>query len=786
MGREARADVQEHPTIAIAPPGLTSAEARQRLNESGPNTVSEQVPARWRVFLEKFWAPIPWMLEAAIVLQIALGAYVEAAVIGALLLFNATLGFIQEGRASAVLAALKKRLAPTALVRRDGEWARLPASALVPGDTISLSLGAMVPADASIVSESVMVDQSTLTGESVPVDANPGSRIYAGSIVRRGQAVAEVTATGPRTYFGRTAELVRIAHAGSTEQKAIFGVTRNLILINGVVAVLIVAYGYVIALPSPDLIRLALTALLATIPVALSATFTLSAAFGAQILAARGVLLTRLSAAHEAAAMDVLCSDKTGTLTRNTLEIADIVAMPGFDRDRVLALALLASSEADQDPIDAAIRAAGTSATGRSTPERLARFVPFDPATKVSEAFARGDAGNELRIIKGAFEVIAKAVEAPADAWPMVDQLAGQGNRVIAVAAGSPNALRLAGLIALSDPPREDSAGLIADLRGMGVRTVMVTGDSAVTAAAIGRTVGITGAVCPAERFSDELDADQFGVFARVVPEDKYHLVQALQKHRHVVGMCGDGVNDAPALRQAQIGIAVSSATDIAKAAAGMVLTEPGLAGIVYAVREGRVAFQRLLTYTFNMLVKKIEIVLFLAIGLAMTGHAVMTPALMVVLFMTNDFLSMSLTTDRASFAPSPSVWRMRNITFAAIVLGLSKLAFSTSLLALGKFRLGLSTHALQTLAFVTLVFGNQAVLYVLRERRHMWASRPSNWVLASSVIDIGIVLALALSGTLMDPLPARIIAAIFFAAIGFAFILDQIKLPVTATFKVE
>jgi H+-transporting ATPase len=778
--------VGERSAAASAVTGLTSAEARRRLNEIGPNAVSEEVPPRWKVFVAKFWGPIPWMLEAALALQIGLGAYVEGAMIGALLLFNATLGFIQEGRAGAALAALKKRLTPTALVRRNGEWARLPASDLVPGDAISLSLGAMVPADASIVSGSVMVDQSTLTGESVPVDANPGSRVYAGSIVRRGQAVAEVTTTGSRTYFGRTTELVRIAHSGSTEQKAIFGVTRILMLINGVVAILIVAYGYIIALPFPDLIRLALTALLATIPVALAATFTLSAAFGAQILARRGVLLTRLSAAHEAAAMDVLCADKTGTLTRNTLEVADVIVMPGFDRERALALATLASSEADQDPIDAAIRAAGPSARGRSIPERLVRFVPFDPATKAAEAFVRDDAGNELRITKGAFEVVAKIAETPEDAWRMVDRLAGQGNRVIAVGFGSPNALRLAALIALSDPPREDSAGLITDLRSMGVRTVMVTGDSAVTAAAIGRNVGITGAVCPAESFSDELDADQFGVFARVVPEDKYRLVQTLQKHSHVVGMCGDGVNDAPALRQAQIGIAVSSATDVAKAAAGMVMTEPGLAGIVYAVREGRIAFQRLLTYTSNMLVKKVEIVLFLAIGLVMTGHPVMTPALMVVLFMTNDFLSMSLTTDRASPSYTPSVWRMGNITGAAITLGLCKLAFSTAILAVGKFRLGLGPTELQTLAFVTLVFGNQAVLYVLRERRHMWASRPSNWVLTSSVIDIGIVLTLALSGTLMEPLAARVITGIFVAAIGFAFILDRIKLPLMTVFKVR
>lgn len=779
-------EANARPAAGSSAAGLASAEARKRLSELGPNIVVEKSRPPWQGFLAKFWAPVPWMLEGTLVLQIVLGAYVEAAVIGALLLFNATLGFVQEGRAGAALAALKKRLAPTALVRRDGEWVRLPASELVPGDAVSLSLGALVPADASIVSGSVMIDQSTLTGESVPIDANPGNLVYAGSIVRRGQAVAEVTATGSRTYFGRTAELVRIAHSGSTEQKAIFGVTRNLMLINGVVAVLIVAYGYVIALPSPDLIRLALTALLATIPVALSATFTLSAAFGAQILARRGVLLTRLSAAHEAAAMDVLCADKTGTLTRNTLEVADVVALPGFNRERVLALAVLASSEADQDPMDAAIRATASSVVSHSTAARLVRFVPFDPATKASEAFALDDAGNELRVIKGAFEVVAKVAEAPTDARRMVDQLAEQGNRVIAVAAGSPNTLRLAGLIALSDPAREDSEGLITDLRGMGVRTVMVTGDSAVTAAAIGRKVGITGAVCPAERFSDELDADQFGVFARILPEDKYRLVQALQKHRHVVGMCGDGVNDAPALRQAQIGIAVSSATDVAKAAAGMVLTEPGLAGIVYAVREGRIAFQRLLTYAFNMLVKKIEIALFLAIGLVMTGHPVMTPALMVVLFMTNDFLSMSLTTDRASASSTPSRWRMGNITGAAIALGLSKLAFSSSLLAFGKFQLGLGPIDLQTLAFVTLVFGNQALLYVLRERRHIWSSRPGFWVLASSVADIGIVLALALPGILMGPLPWRLVAAVFAAAAAFALILDQIKRLVTVVFKID
>ena len=762
--------------------GLTGAEARRRLAEFGPNAVAEEAPPAWRTFLGKFWSPIPWLLEIAMVVEIGLGKYVEAAVIAGLLLFNATLGFIQEGRAGAALAALRKRLAPSALVRRNGEWIRVPASEVVPGDAIRLPLGALVPADARLVSGSVMVDQSMLTGESVPVDANPGDQVYAGSLVRRGQAIAEVTATGSKTSFGRTAELVRTARSASTEQAAIFAATRNLAIVNGTVALAIVIYAYAVAFPAHDLIRLALTALLATIPAALPATFTLSAAFSAQTLARRGVLLTRLSAAHEAAAMDVLCADKTGTLTRNALKVDEVIAMPGFDRERVLALAALASSEADQDPIDAAIRAA-SNASG--TTERLIRFVPFDPATKISEAFAVDRDGRELRVAKGAFEVIAEAAAVPADALSATNDLSGRGHRVIAVAAGPSQPLQLAGLIAISDPPREDSAKLIAELRELGVRTVMVTGDSPVTAAAIASKVGIDGKVCPPERLSDELRAEEFGVFARVVPEGKFLLVQALQRARHVVGMCGDGTNDAPALRQAQIGIAVSTATDVAKAAASMVLTEPGLAGIVFAAREGRVAFQRLLTYTFNMLTKKIEIVLFLAIGLLLTGHAVMTPVLMVLMLVTNDFLAMSLTTDRASPSPSPSAWRMRDITAAAIVFGVCKLGFSTAVLLFAKYRLGLNPGELQTLAFVTLVFGAQALLYVVRERHHLWSSRPSGWVLVSSVADIAIVAALAGSGTLMDPLPWRVLATVFVAATGFALILDQIKLPVRSVFKV-
>lgn len=768
-----------------APVGLTSEAAHQRLVEFGPNVVSEEAQSGWRRFLVKFWSPVAWLLETAFVVELGLGKYVEAAVIAGLLLFNATLGFIQEGRAGAALAALKKRLAPTALARRDGEWVKLPAAELVTGDAVRLPLGALVPADVRLVSGSVMVDQSMLTGESVPVDANPGDAVYAGALVRRGQAIAEVTATGVRTYFGRAAELVRTAHSASTEQAAIFTATRNLALVNVTVAIGIVIYAYAMALPPSDLISLGLTVLLATIPAALPATFTLSAAFGAQTLARSGVLLTRLSAVHEAAAMDVLCADKTGTLTRNELNVVDVVPLHGFDKARVLALAALASSEQDEDPIDRAIRAAPQAAS-RNTAERLVRFVPFDPATKSSEAFVVDQVGTERRIIKGAFEIVSRAAELPDNARALVDGLAEQGHRVIAVAFGFPNALRLVGLIAVSDPPRDDSAGLITELREMGVRTVMVTGDSATTAVAIARKVGVSGDVCSPELLAKESSAEDCSIFARMVPELKFKLVQSLQHVGHVVGMCGDGVNDAPALRQAQIGIAVSSATDVAKAAAAMVLTEPGLAGIVFAVREGRVGFRRLLTYTFNMLTKKIEIVLFLAVGLIVTGQAVMTPVMMVLMLVTNDVLAMSLTTDRASPSPSPSKWRMRNVTAAAIVLGACKLAFSTTMLWVGKFKLGLGPTTLQTFAFVTVLFGSQGLIYVVRERRRIWSSMPSKWVFASSATDIAIVTALALSGTLVAPLPWRLVLAIFAAVAGFTLLLDQIKRPVTALFKVQ
>ncbi len=725
------------------------------------------------------------MLEAAVVLQLALGDYVEACVIAVLLVFNAGLGFFQESRAQATLDALKSRLPLTASVRRDGIWKTLIAAELVQGDMVKLSLGTVVPADVRVIDGAVLVDHSMLTGESVPIEAGPGFETYAGALIRRGEAVAEIVATGTRTKFGRSAELIRTAHFESTEQKAIFRVVRNLALFNGGMTTLMTAYAIYLAMPFAQVAPLVLVAVLGTIPVALPSMFTLAATVGARAVASRGVLPTRLSALDEAAGMDVLCADKTGTLTRNELAVTACRALPGFDAAQILTLASLASSDGGADPLDAAIRVASRRENESVPGWNLVAFTPFDPTRKMSEAMATDPQGRPVRIVKGAISVIAPIAEPSPAAAAIAEELQNKGFRVLAVAVGSDGALRIAGVVALSDPPREDSVALIAQLLGLGVRTVMVTGDAPVTARVVADAVGITGPVCATVPLPRDLRAEDFAVFAGVLPEDKYTLVQALQRSAHVVGMCGDGANDAPALRQAQMGIAVSTATDVAKAAAGIVLTEPGLGGIVAAVREGRVTFQRILTFTFRSIIHKIHQVLFLFAGLIITGGAVLTPLLMVMMMVGGDFFALSSSTDNVRASPLPNVWRIGNLTIAGVILGICDLAFCIGGLAIGRYVLDLDTTTLRTLTVVTLVCSGQAVFYVSRERRHLWSSRPGRWLFVSSVLDLSIWGILSTQGILMAPLAPAIVAGIFAAAIVLAFFLDALKVLLFRHFAV-
>lgn len=803
---------------AVALGGLSSVQAGVLAQRFGANVVPAAGGGLARSALGKFWSPVPWLLEAAVVLELALGQWVQAGIIGGLLAFNAALGLWQEGRAQATLAALQCRLALTATVLRDGLWVSLPAAALVPGDVVALALGAVVPADVRLLSGGVLLDESMLTGESVPVEASPGTESYAGALVRRGEAVAEVTATGARTRFARTAELVQSARSVSTQQAAVVRVVRNLALLNGVILIALIGYGFSLGLGRDALVSLVLTAVLAAIPVALPATFSLAAAIGAHTLAQAGTLVTRLSAVDEAAALDVLCCDKTGTLTQNSLTVKAVRPLPGHDQAQVLALAALASSDAGTDPIDTAIRraAAQTAAaqttttahaaaapTDESGPLTRTGFVPFDPATKMAQATASGPDGVQVRVVKGAVRAVL-TVAGPPSALDAGRELEAQGYRVLAVATGPTNpaesagstapagspasvgasggALRIVGLVALSDPPRADSAQMIADLDDLGVQTIMVTGDARTTAATLAGEVGLTGPVYPPARpLSGKVHAHDYAVYAGVLPEDKHRLVAALQARGHVVGMCGDGVNDAPALRQAQMGIAVSDATDVAKSAAGIVLTTPGLEGILAAVRAGRIGFQRILSYTLNSITKKTVQALFLLVGLVMTGHAILTPYLMVLIMITGDFLGMALTTDTARPSPQPNAWHINRITTGGVAVGLAELVYCLGLLAVGHYSTHLSTSGLQTLAFVLIVFGNQATCYTNRDRHHWYSSRPSRWLLASTALDLAVCTTLALTGAGMTPLSLWLIAAALGGALVLLITADSLKVRLFA-----
>lgn len=764
--------------------GLTSTEAQHRLKTLGSNAIADVSQHPVHRALGKLWAPVPWMLEAAILLQLFLGDYVEAGVVALLLIANAAIGFFQEGRAQATLDALKSRLALVTTVQRDGIWTTVSAATLVAGDLVKLSLGCVVAADVRLLDGSILVDQSMLTGESLPVEAGAGAETYAGALIKRGEAVGEVIATGIRTKFGRTAELVRSAKVESSEQKAVLRVVRNLAFFNGAVTVLLTIYALWLPMPRGDIIPLILVAVLSSIPVALPSMFTLAAAIGARALAHQGVLPTSLSAVDEAGGIDILCSDKTGTLTRNELAVMSVRAMPGFDDRHVLALAALASSDGGQDPVDAAIRAAAAAQPVTDKPE-LINFLAFDPALKRSEATVRETNGAMVRIVKGAFAVVEGLSHLSSACSAIADELQTKGYRVLAVASGPAAQLQMVGLIALSDPPREDSAALIAELASLGVRTIMVTGDAPVTAQIVAGVIGISGPMWTTTPLPENLQADHFSVFAGVLPEDKYQLVKALQKAGHIVGMCGDGANDAPALRQAQMGIAVSTATDVAKSAAGIVLTEPGLGGIVASVKEGRTTFQRILTYALRSIVHKVVQVLFLTTGLILTGQAILTPMLMVLMMVTGDFLAMSSSTDNVRPSPTPSVWKIGSLTAVGVILGMFDLLFCVACCSTGRFLLNLDTATLQTLTVITLVFSGQAVFYVARERQHLWSSRPGKWLIISSAVDLTFISLLAVNGILMKPLPITIVAGLLGAAAVFSVLLDLAKVALFRRFRI-
>ena len=766
----------------LEPIGLTTNEAQERLAKYGPNAIQEFKRHPLFEFLAKFWSPIPWMLETTFILQLSLGKKNESIITICLLVFNATVGFIQEKRAESALSLLRKKLQIKARVLRDHAWILIDAQEIVKDDVIRIRMGDFIPADIKLVEGNILVDRSALTGESLPVELAPGNNAFSGSIVKRGEATGLVIATGKRSFFGKTAELVSSAKSESHFEKIVLNIVEYLVSIDIFLAVVILIYASVMDIPLSTILPFALVLLVASIPVALPATFTLMSALASLKLANQGVLVTRLTAIEEAAGMEILCCDKTGTLTQNSLILKDIQPLLSITKAELLRLAAFASNEASQDPFDTAILSSARKEGVLDLKNRL-KFIPFDSMTKRSEAIVN-DQNKVIRVVKGAPPLIASMTSDGANSVNIASQLAAQGYRILSIAFGEGDQLQLAGFLIFSDPIREDSKKTIDDLKKLGLTVKMVTGDVSATAKAIAAEVGMGQRIAPKEAILAK-HIQEYDIFAEVFPEDKYHLVQIFQQQGCVVGMTGDGVNDAPALRQADVGIAVSNATDVAKAAASMILTNPGLTNLIEAIKTGREVYRRMLTYTLNKVVKTTDIALFLSLGLLFENVFVITPRLVMFLIFANDFVTMSLASDNVKISKSPCRLKVQFLAPISFLLALCWLSFDFGIFFAARDFFKLSLPAIQTLMFLMFVFSGLATVYLVRTRDHLWKIRPGKFLLISTIGDILIVSSLAFFGILMEPLSLGIILFLAACVVVFMMLLDQIKVIVFQRFNV-
>jgi plasma-membrane proton-efflux P-type ATPase len=774
--------------------GLTHAEVDVRRKEHGYNEVADQKGHPVRLFLGKFWGLSAWMLELIMVLSAVLGKYSDLAVVSSLLVINAVLSFLQEHRAAGVVETLRRRLQVSTRVRRDSSWQVIPARELVPGDIVRVRPGDIIPADVKLLTGALSVDQSALTGESKDADKASGDVLSSGSVVRRGEGNGVVLLTGTQTYFGRTTELVQQARPKLHIDAVMAKVVRWLFLVVGALLGMVVVMSLMRGAPLLEMLPLMLILLMSAIPLSLPVMFTVSMAVGSKELAKRGVLVTRLSAAEDAATMDVLCVDKTGTITMNQLVVTGVIPLEHATEAEVLFAGALASQEANQDPIDLAFLAAAKERhifDGVPAVSPIS-FAPFDAKNRRTEAVVEQN-GQRLRVMKGAVRTVAEACGLPPPAIEAlearVSDSALKGYRTLAVARAPETGVpALVGLVTLYDPPRPDAKQLIAALHDLGVPVKMLTGDALAVASEIARGVGLPNIrrvadlkVAGAQAGNEAVDllAGADG-FAEVYPEDKYLVVRHLQAAGHVTGMTGDGVNDAPALRQAEVGIAVSTATDVAKGAASVVLTEPGLTNIVALVEQGRTIYQRILTYIINKISRTILKTAFVAIAFTVTGKFVMSAFAMLLLLFITDFAKISLATDRVRPSKKPETWSIGHLITVSVVLGALMVAEALLFLWVGWSRCGLATsdNALHTFSFLTLLYFAAFSIVSARERRWFWATMPSKAVGAA-------VIAETLAGTVLTfvglpglmPLPWWQALAIFiYAMVACLGVNDAVK----------
>jgi len=753
-------------------PGLSETEAKERLGRTGYNEIREEPPNPVRGVIKRLWGPIPWMLEVALVLELLLGKVTEPAMIAAWLLFSAVVGGVQEQRAHKVLDLLRSRLRVSALVRRDGTWRLIPARELVPGDQIRVRSGDLVPADCTVSTGTVEVDQSALTGESAVVSRSVGEPIYSASTVRHGEAIGTVTATGVGSYYGRTAELVRSARSVGHLDQLLFAVVRHLVTIDAVLAAVLVTFALWSGAHLLVLVPFLLVLVIATVPVTMPAAFTVANAVEARKLAKEGVLVTGLSAVQEAATMEVLCVDKTGTLTENRQTLVAIVPFSSDTESDVLTWAAAACDESSPGPLETAIVYAQQQRSLK--PLMRQAFVPFDPATKRSQATILQD-GETIQVVLGSPQAVQEIAQPHAGLMERVEQLAASGTRVLAVAVGSGDEFMIRGLVALADTPRKDAAALIKAVQDLGIRILMVSGDTLATARAVSRQIGLGDHFGDAEASLNE--PLQYDGFAHCYPQDKFRLVQTLQHAGRITGMTGDGVNDSPALKQAEVGIAVSTASDVAKASAQVVLTRPGLQDMIAVINSGRRVYRRMLTWTITKIARTVELAALLAIGYIVTGFFVTSLLLIAVLVILNDVVTITLATDRAWISPSPERWNVKEIGKIASIFAVGWLALAFVILWAALTVLHLPVPQIQTLMFVYLIYSAQATIYLTRVRGRFWSFPPSRYVALATIGNVVIASILGFLGILTAAVPAVVLVGTLGAVLAATFVLDEVKL---------
>jgi H+-transporting ATPase len=770
--------------------GVSQDEARRRLAQYGYNELAERKTSPVLKFLSYFWGPIPVMIIVAATLSGVLRDWPDMGVILALLVVNAIVGFREEYQAGNAIAALKEKLAVQARVKRDGKWANVPARELVPGDIMRLRIGDIVAADSRLLEGDPMeVDQSALTGESLPVERQPGDAVYSGSIIRQGEIDALVYATGKDTYYGKTAELVESAETRSHLQRAVIKIADYLIVIAAALAVLIVGVAIHASLPIIAVLQFALVLAVASVPVTMPAVLSVSMALGAKVLAIKQAIVTKLTAVEEIAGIDILCSDKTGTLTQNRLTPGDPFAVGNTSPEQIIISAALASRAEDQDPIDLAVLS-GVKDEQQLRSYQLMHFQPFDPVHKRTEATVRQD-GHDFKVTKGAPQVILaldpNAAEIQSQVDKAVDEFAARGFRSLGVArTEGEDQWQFLGVIPLYDPLREDSKATIDTTEEMGVKVKMVTGDQVAIGREIAHELGLGGNILDASLFAETkhhevgqlADAiERADGFAQVFPEHKYHIVDVLQQRGHIVGMTGDGVNDAPALKKADAGIAVAGATDAARAAASIVLTLPGLSVIIDAIKESRKIFQRMTNYAIYRISETIALLGFLTLAMVLFKFYPVTATMIVLIAILNDGAMLSIAYDNVRYSKQPQTWNMRIVLGVATLLGAYAVIRSFGMFYLGDVVLQLSDDMLRTLVYLTLSVGGIFTLFSARTRGPFWSVRPAPILLAATVGAQLVATFIAVYGLLVAPLGWKLAGFVWGYCLVLFLIQDLVKL---------